>query len=53
MSIRTRGAALLAALACVSLIVIGSVPKSFGGSGQPPRPSPFPIRWLSPMIFRA
>lgn len=42
MSIRTRGAALLAALACVSLIVIGSVPKLWRILCSRLRPSPFP-----------
>lgn len=42
MSIRTRGAALLAALACVSLVVIGSMPKTLADPGQPPPPKPLP-----------
>lgn len=42
MSIRTRGAALLAALACVSLVVIGSMPKTLADPVQPPPPKPLP-----------
>lgn len=48
MTIRTRGAALMAALAFASAIVMGSAPKTLADPIQPPPPKPIPYPVAQP-----